>query len=232
MEKAKKWSATTRPSLVHKQSIRVVSATAIWPTSDLGPRIDRPPFVIPLRDILSFLVECRVILCGKRRREPGTSSTAILVDSPVCPWACKICLKRTIYIIVLQRNTRDWFREFQREPSKFLLPSILLNTPCPLPYLEIEHCILQFQIKKMLKLTVLGRDRYLCANIFFQTFYYLSDVAKQFRYRTIWLGLRTYICILYTFFLASLKRSFFFFFAMEFEIIFFFWFVKITMTHE
>lgn len=71
METAKKWSATTRPSLVHKQSIRVVSATAIWPTSDLGPRIDRPPFVIPLRDILSFLVECRVILCGKGA-EPGT----------------------------------------------------------------------------------------------------------------------------------------------------------------
>lgn len=73
----KKWSATTRPSLVHKQSIRVVSATAIWPTSDLGPRIDRPPFVIPLRDILSFLVECRVILCGKGA-EPGTSFTGYL----------------------------------------------------------------------------------------------------------------------------------------------------------
>ena len=77
-----RWSATSRPSLVHKhQSIRVVSATAIWPTSDLGPRIDRPPFVIPLRDILSFLAECRVISRGKRRAQEfhGYSSPILLL---------------------------------------------------------------------------------------------------------------------------------------------------------
>lgn len=151
MEKAKKWSATTRPSLVHKQSIRVVSATAIWPTSDLGPRIDRPPFVIPLRDILSFLVECRVILCGKRRREPGTSSTAILVDSPVyMPLSVQDLPEEKNHLHHSPPTEHvTGFREFQRQPKQiFITVHPLEHIMPPPPISEIEHCILQFQIKK------------------------------------------------------------------------------------
>lgn len=124
LERTRKRSATTQPSLVHKQSTRVVSATAVWPTNDLGPRIDRPPFVIPPRDISSFLVERRVILCGKGA-EPGRVSR---LSSSVRPRILERARfpRRTICIMVVQWNT--WLvLGIPTRAKRFLLPFILLN---------------------------------------------------------------------------------------------------------
>lgn len=152
-----RWSATSRPSLVHKhQSIRVVSATAIWPTSDLGPRIDRPPFVIPLRDILSFLAECRVISRGKRRAQEfhGYSSPILLL-----PVLGRFEENHLHHTVSSKRGTRDWFSGI---PKQFL-SSFRRN-----------RFILQFQTNNP-KIPLSDSDPYLSANIFSRSFsFYLS----------------------------------------------------------
>lgn len=116
-------------------------------------------------------------LMWKRRRAGHNVFTAIFVGSPVCPWACNICPNRTIYIIVLQRNT--WLVSGIPTPAKqFLLPAILLNTPfSPLFLFEL----LQFQIK-MLKFRVVNGFRSWSLSIrkyFFEMFILLSFTSSN-----------------------------------------------------